>query len=85
MNAVNTYQRQAGWDAQNNDPTDKLAIYELCFQPLVGQEYMHVFECDAQGNVDLDRLGEERLMDYLYARTLIGHRFAAPLLKQVVY
>lgn len=52
--------------------------FQLRFPPLKDHEPGFAFVCDEQGVVDLDRLNDRELADYLYARTLIGRNFAAP-------
>jgi hypothetical protein len=65
--------RQSG-DVQNRN-------FELRFDALsqVGRGF--AFPCDAQGNVDLDELSDGLRTNYLYAHTLIGREFAAPIVQ----
>lgn len=53
--------------------------FELRFDALsqVGRGF--AFPCDASGNVDLDELSEGLRQNYLFAHTLIGRDFAAPV------
>jgi hypothetical protein len=55
--------------------------FELRFDALshVGRGF--AFPCDAQGNVDLDELDDGLRTNYLYAHTLIGRDFAAPIVQ----
>jgi hypothetical protein len=52
--------------------------YELRFRSLFDEGRGYAFPCDAQGQVDLDSLGERLLNTYLYARSVIGREFAKP-------
>ena len=52
--------------------------YELRFRSLFNEGRGYVFPCDAQGQVDMDSLGERLLNNYLYARSVIGREFATP-------
>jgi len=65
--------RQAD-DAQNRS-------FELRFDALTHVGRGFAFPCDAQGNVDLDELSDGLRTNYLYARTLIGRDFAAPIVQ----
>jgi len=53
--------------------------FELRFEALsqVGRGF--TFPCDARGNVDLDELSDGLRQNYLFAHTLIGRDFAAPV------
>lgn len=53
--------------------------FELRFEALsqVGRGF--TFPCDASGNVDLDELSDGLRQNYLFAHTLIGRDFAAPV------
>lgn len=63
-----------------NQPLARSAGYELRFQSLFNEGRGLAFPCDAQGQVDLDRLTERARLNYLGARTLIGREFAMPRL-----
>lgn len=52
--------------------------FELRFRSLCNEGRGYAFPCDAQGQVDMDSLGERLLNNYLYARTVIGREFATP-------
>lgn len=52
--------------------------YELRFRSLFNEGRGYAFPCDAQGQVDMDSLGERLLSNYLYARSVIGREFATP-------
>jgi hypothetical protein len=52
--------------------------YELRFRSLQAEVDAISVPCDAAGHVDLDALSHRARTDYLFARTLIGRRFANP-------
>ncbi|WP_157271329.1 hypothetical protein [Azohydromonas aeria] len=56
--------------------------YELRFESLIDPRRACAFPCDARGQVDLDRLGEQALHRYLYARALIGGEFGRPVVQR---
>lgn len=56
--------------------------HELRFQPLFDAGRALVFPCDAAGKVDMDRLGERALGNYLYARAMVGCEFHAPAVRR---
>lgn len=43
----------------------------------------YVFPCDEQGNVPLQDLGRPALLDYLFARRMVGRTLARPRLLAV--
>ena len=53
--------------------------YELLFSPLDANRRGLSFPCDAAGHVDLDVLPERARCNYLYARVVVGHEFAWPV------
>jgi len=55
--------------------------YELRFRSLFNEGRGYAFPCDAQGQVDMDALGERSLNNYLYARSVIGREFATPAVR----
>jgi hypothetical protein len=52
------------------DSTPRIA-YELQFRHSAGDRGAVSFPCDVKGNVDMDRLGDEALNDYLFARAVM--------------
>jgi hypothetical protein len=54
------------------------AAFELGFRSLFHDGRALAFDCDAQGQIDLDRLSEKARQRYLYARALVGRDFATP-------
>jgi len=55
--------------------------YELLFPALHARGPGLSFPCDAAGHVDLDRLPEKMRENYLYARVVVGHEFAWPVVR----
>jgi hypothetical protein len=55
--------------------------FELCFEPLVEEQAPLAFPCDEHGRVDLDELCDRSRRDYLFAHTLIGRHFTAPVIR----
>jgi hypothetical protein len=60
-------------------PADLSARYELRFAGLHHPGRGYAFPCDAEGHVDIDGLGNRARLNYLYARTVIGREFYAPV------
>ena len=54
------------------------AAWELRFEPLFAGHRGFVFPCDALGQVDMDKLSEKALQNYLYARAMMGRETAWP-------
>ena len=54
------------------------AGYELHFESLSGAHGACDFPCDARGQVDMDRLEDLALVNYLYARAVIGREYGLP-------
>lgn len=52
--------------------------FELCFESLYDPCRNQSFPCDAGGHVDMDRLEQHMLDEYLYARTVIGREYRSP-------
>ena len=46
--------------------------FELRYSSLSPLRRGYAFPCDAQGNIDLDHLGERARDNYLYARAVVG-------------
>jgi hypothetical protein len=55
--------------------------HELLFRSLFKAGRALAFPCDARGCVDMDRLSERARHNYLYARTVVGREYAAPLVQ----
>jgi hypothetical protein len=62
----------------------EFAGFELRFQSLFVEGRGLSFPCDAEGRVDIDGLSEKLRLNYLYARTLIGHEFTTPTVRPVM-
>lgn len=54
------------------------ASHWLSFRSPSGKAPALAFPCDAQGRVDIAALDRRSLVDYLYARALVGRQFLAP-------
>jgi len=54
------------------------AEFELRFQSLFHAGRAYAFPCDAKGHVDMDRLSDRALTNYLYARTVVGREVRKP-------
>jgi hypothetical protein len=52
--------------------------YELRFQSLFSDGRGYAFPCDAAGRVDMDSLGERALVNYLFARAMMGRDLSMP-------
>ncbi|WP_157270995.1 hypothetical protein [Azohydromonas aeria] len=65
-----------------NTSNSQPVVYELCFESLEDPCRSCAFPCDAGGHVDMDRLGERVLCEYLYARTVIGREFRLPAVRR---
>ena len=59
----------------NHSSTDH---FQLRFQSLFDPGRGFAFPCDANGQVDMDRLSERARNNYLYARAMIGREVATP-------
>ena len=55
--------------------------YELRFRSLFRPGRGLSFDCDSNGNVDLDALSARARENYLYARTVIGREFFIPVVQ----
>ena len=60
-----------------------LADYELRFQSLCHSGRALAFPCDAKGDVYLDELTERARENYLFARAVVGHEYANPVVQPV--
>jgi hypothetical protein len=71
-----TMNTQAGHDKTH-------AGFRLHFRPLYGRGPGFAFPCDAEGRVDIDRLGETERRNYFFARSLVGREFHTPEIEAV--
>jgi len=62
-------------------PTDRDTGYELRFQSLFSEGRGYAFPCDAQGRVDLDRLGDKLRLNYLFVRAVVGRDYGLPVVQ----
>lgn len=53
--------------------------FELRFQSLYHAGRALSFPCNASGEVTLDALSERALENYLFARAVVGHEYANPV------
>jgi len=60
------------------------ARYELRFIGLFDRGRGFAFPCDAAGHVDIDELPDRVRANYLYARTVVGAEFSAPIVLPVL-
>lgn len=59
------------------DPLNR-PLWALQFSSLRADGGIHHFPCDERGNVPLDELGRRAMLDYLFARHMVGRKFARP-------
>jgi hypothetical protein len=59
------------------------ARYELRFIRLLGGGCQYAFPCDSEGRVSFADLSERTRCNYLFARTVVGREFSAPLVSLV--
>lgn len=53
--------------------------FQLRFHSLFHSGRALVFPCDAKGNVLLDTLSDRARENYLFARAVVGHEYATPV------
>ncbi len=58
------------------------APYLLRFESLFHSGRGLCFPCDARGQVALDQLSEQARDNYLFARAVVGHEFATPVVQR---
>jgi len=56
------------------------ALWALHFASLRADARAYVFPCDERGNVPLDDIGRPALLDYFFARRMVGRTLAPPRL-----
>ena len=57
------------------------AGYEIRFQSLFNAGRALSFPCDPEGHVDCDALSEHALLNYLFARAMVGREFPMPAVR----
>jgi hypothetical protein len=72
-------------NSQANTQVRQAAGYMLRFESLFDGGRAMAFECDAGGQVNLDKLSERARLNYLYARTVIGRDFAMPRVEPTIH
>ncbi|MCV2367343.1 hypothetical protein LNV07_04455 [Paucibacter oligotrophus] len=55
--------------------------FELRFQSLFHSGKALAFPCDSHGDVMLDVLSDKALENYLFARAVVGHEYANPVIQ----
>jgi len=55
--------------------------FELRFQSLFHEGKSLSFPCDAGGHVQLDSLSDRARANYLFARAVVGHEYATPVVQ----
>lgn len=58
-----------------------LTRHELWFRSIVAGGRDYRFPCDEHGHVDLDALNERARNSYFFARIVVGHEVAAPVVR----
>lgn len=56
--------------------------YLLRFESLFHAGRGLCFPCDERGQVALDQLGEQARENYLFARAVVGHEYATPVVQR---
>jgi hypothetical protein len=56
--------------------------YEIRFQFLHNEGRAFSFPCDEEGRVTLDELSDRARANYLYARAVVGHELASPVVRR---
>ena len=66
----------------NSEPLSVEHIrFELRFHSLFSAGHDYAFPCDAQGQVNMDKLSDRALANYLFVRGAVGHEFLGPLVE----
>jgi len=68
-------------DHVNSSPAGQQS-FQLWFVSLNNAGRALSFPCDAGGAVALDELSEHGRCNYLYARAVVGHEFAWPVVRE---
>jgi len=69
-------------DAGPDPRTPGQAPYLLRFESLFHSGRGLSFPCDAQGQVVLEQLSEQARENYLFARAVVGHEYATPVIQR---
>lgn len=59
------------------------SFHELRYQSLFNAGRGLSFPCDPEGHVQMDVLSKSALVNYLYARAVVGREFAIPSVREV--
>lgn len=65
-------------DCNTPRPTTR---FHLRFQSLFHSGRALMFPCDAKGTVLMDELSERARENYLFARAVVGHEYANPVIQ----
>lgn len=60
---------------------DLSRLYQLRFESLFHQGRGLSFPCNARGEVQMDTLSERARENYLFARAVVGHEYASPVVQ----
>lgn len=63
--------------------TATATTFQLCFRSLFHSGRGFAFPCDAQGQVDMDRMSERARTNYLFARAMVGRDLSVPAVEAV--
>lgn len=69
-------------DAPSPRADSARARFVLRFESLFHSGRGLSFPCDAQGTVLLDDLSDQARQNYLYARAVVGHEYATPVVQR---
>lgn len=68
-------------DTQDYAVTPVPGAFELRFQSLFHSGKALAFPCNARGDVLLDALSAKAMENYLFARAVVGHEYASPVVQ----
>jgi hypothetical protein len=57
------------------------ARYELRYTDLLDPGRGLAFSCDVRGHVDMEGLSDRELLNYLFARALVGKQLSLPTIR----
>jgi hypothetical protein len=59
-------------------------LFEVRYEDLLQGGRWLSFPCDARGRVDLDALSQRARTNYLYARAMVGRKYAVPAVRELL-
>jgi len=68
-------------DTQDYAAAPVPGAFELRFQSLFHSGKALAFPCNARGDVLLDALSAKAMENYLFARAVVGHEYASPVVQ----